>query len=139
MIDIDNFKKYNDHYGHPAGDECLKLIAEVLEKMVGRSSDLLARYGGEEFVVVLQDTDSRGANELAENMRNKIESLQIKHMHPDINGIITISLGVSTVTPISELNPNALLSSADSALYCAKKAGKNQVCMKNVNTHNIAT
>lgn len=132
MIDIDNFKKYNDHYGHPAGDECLKLIAEVLGKMIGRPSDLIARYGGEEFVVVLQSTSKDGARELAEHMCRKIESLQIQHLHPDINGIITISVGVSTVIPDTEMNPDKLLDAADKALYIAKKAGKNQVCTQPV-------
>ena len=127
MIDIDYFKAYNDYYGHPAGDDCLRTIAGLLAQMVDRPGDLIARYGGEEFVVILPDTDLPGAAMMAENMRSKIESLKIQHKHPSICGYITISLGVCSTVPGGDSLPKQLVQAADRALYRAKENGRNMV------------
>lgn len=132
MIDIDYFKAYNDYYGHPAGDDCLRTIAGLLDQMVDRPGDLIARYGGEEFVVILPDTDVHGATNMAENMRAKIESLKIQHKHPSICGHITISLGVSTTEPTGDALPKQLIQAADRALYRAKENGRNLVCVSGI-------
>jgi len=95
MIDIDAFKKYNDHYGHPGGDECLRKIAQAIASAAMRPTDVVARYGGEEFALILQDTDQRGALIVAERIRATVENLRIPH--PACHtGNVTISVGVAT-------------------------------------------
>ena len=126
MIDIDHFKKYNDHYGHQAGDQCLKSVAQTLEANAKRASDLAARYGGEEFSLVLAETDAATAMILAEGVCQAVESLQLPHeMAP--TGVITISVGVATSTSDVYQDADALLRAADVALYRAKHNGRNQV------------
>ncbi len=127
MIDIDNFKKYNDTYGHLKGDECLKKVADCLYKGVHRPSDVVARLGGEEFAVLLPETTLNGAASLAEKLRHDVEMLNIPHKHSDCGGKITISLGVASLVPGAPLHPRDLLKHADKALYQAKQLGKNRV------------
>lgn len=127
MCDIDFFKGYNDTYGHLEGDECLRKVAGALNKMIKRPGDLVARFGGEEFVVVLPETDLDGAVQVAELLRSKIEELKIEHKKSRINNYLTISLGVSTVVPDSESSSIELISLADTALYQAKKEGRNRI------------
>jgi diguanylate cyclase (GGDEF)-like protein len=125
MIDIDNFKFFNDTYGHLAGDQCLKSVAEVIKNVVKRTGDLVARFGGEEFIVMLLNTTEEGAIIVAEDMRKKIEDLRIKNAAAD--SVITISLGVAAVIPNDSMRSDDLINAADKALYKAKKDGRNKV------------
>ena len=126
MIDIDEFKKYNDTYGHPAGDACLRLVAKTLMAGIRPASDLAARYGGEEFLIVLTDTDVAGINAVAERIRASIASLQEPHAS-SAHGIVTISVGVVAFTPSKKFDPQHYVKAADLALYEAKHAGRNRV------------
>lgn len=125
MIDIDQFKLFNDTYGHLAGDQCLKNVAQVLKRIVKRSGDLVARFGGEEFIVMLLNTTEEGAAIVAEDMRKKTEGLGIRNAK--VGSVITISLGVASVTPNASICPEDLINAADRALYQAKKDGRNKV------------
>jgi len=127
MIDIDFFKLFNDTYGHPQGDICLKKVAQVIQKTLKRATDLVARYGGEEFVVILPNTNKYGAMFIAESIRTKVNSLKITHEASKVNKYITISLGLATATPTTNLHPDELISQADKALYFAKTEGRNCV------------
>ncbi len=126
MIDIDFFKQFNDHYGHQAGDVCLKKVANALKKNIKRPGDLLARIGGEEFAVILPNSSKEGATQLAEQLRKSIQSLQIAHNSSNYK-VITISLGIA-ITTITEKchSANMLYQMADEALYQAKSTGRNQ-------------
>lgn len=127
MCDVDFFKQYNDHYGHPAGDECLKKVAKTLQGCVRRPADLTARYGGEEFAVVLPDTDLAGAVQVAEEMRRALENLALPHAGSE-SGFVTISIGVACTVPRRERgSAEQLVAAADTALYSAKQAGRNCV------------
>ena len=126
MIDIDQFKHYNDHYGHQAGDECLKRVAQVIQSSTGRAGDLAARYGGEEFLLILPDTDAAGGQCLAEGVRKSVESLDLPHVHLP-SGKVTISIGVAAMTDGCYKDAESLLRAADEALYRAKHGGRNQV------------
>ncbi|NEQ36475.1 MAG: diguanylate cyclase [Okeania sp. SIO3I5] len=127
MIDIDFFKLFNDNYGHPQGDICLKKVAQVIQRTLKRSTDLVARYGGEEFVVVLPSTDKSGAMFVAESLRTEVNSLKIIHEASKVDKYITISLGLATIIPTVNSHPDELISQADKALYLAKKEGRNCV------------
>lgn len=126
LADIDFFKQYNDTYGHPAGDECLRVIAHTLNQSALRGSDLVARYGGEEFVIVLPTTDVNGAFALAENIRARIEALQIEHSAAPL-GYVTLSLGVASMPAQPGTSPQVLIKEADIQLYQAKHRGRNCV------------
>lgn len=128
MIDVDHFKRFNDHYGHQAGDECLKNVARTLQASARRASDLVARYGGEEFSLVLPNTDMAAAQQLAETVRRAVEALDMPHALSQ-QGVVTISLGVATMAGGSGRNVASLLRAADEALYRAKGAGRNQVVL----------
>jgi diguanylate cyclase (GGDEF)-like protein len=127
LIDIDWFKKYNDHHGHLKGDECLKKVAANITNSVGRPGDLAARFGGEEFAVILANTKREQALNVAENIRLIIEKLNISHENSDTAKFITASFGIATVIPDKDSSIEQLLSMADKQLYAAKKAGRNQV------------
>lgn len=126
MCDIDNFKKYNDTYGHAAGDECLIKVAQGLKASLKRPTDFCARYGGEEFTVILVDTNSDGAKEVAERIRVTIEEMKIEHMPPP-SDMVTVSLGVATLDNGALDSYEDLIKQADDALYKAKDSGRNQV------------
>lgn len=126
MLDVDNFKHFNDHYGHLAGDDCLRLLAQALLKAGRRAGELVARYGGEEFVVLLPGTDAREALEAAQRMQHEVWSLELPHAEI-APGIVTFSLGVASLVPSKQHLPEELVRLADAALYCAKKAGRNRV------------
>ncbi len=126
MIDIDYFKKYNDRFGHQAGDECLRQIAATFALVVHRSHDLVARYGGEEFAVVLPETDMEGVLAVAENLRGRVADLRIHHPESPY-GHVTISEGATSVIPAPESCVYQLIEAADSALYRSKRAGRNRV------------
>jgi len=125
-IDIDHFKAYNDHYGHPGGDQCLIQVAQALAACVTRPTDLVARCGGEEFACLLPSTDSSGASRLTEQMRAAIEALCLEHAQSPTHGHVTISLGVTTAIPQTDEPAQALVDMADAALYEAKSAGRNR-------------
>jgi diguanylate cyclase (GGDEF)-like protein len=124
-IDIDHFKAYNDHYGHPQGDQCLIQVARALATCVTRPTDLVARCGGEEFAGLLPSTDSTGAARLAGQMRAAIEAEALEHARSPTHPHVTISLGVATVVPQAEESAQLLVDLADAALYEAKGAGRN--------------
>ncbi len=128
MGDVDFFKKYNDFYGHPEGDQCLAKIAQAMLYIVKRPRDLVARYGGEEFVIILPNTDLDGAIKIAQNICKKVHSLKIAHSGSEISQYVTLSLGVANVIPKQQLVPELLIKAADKALYHAKKIGRNRVC-----------
>jgi diguanylate cyclase (GGDEF)-like protein/PAS domain S-box-containing protein len=127
MADIDLFKAYNDHYGHVAGDDCLRRVAAAIADCAKRSGDLVARYGGEEFAVILPRTDAAAAREIAERIRQRVEALGIPHAGNPAGGHITISLGISTRTPPQNVDFVSLMQGADQALYKAKESGRNTV------------
>lgn len=126
MLDIDNFKEYNDHYGHPEGDKCLQQVATVLDASIQRASDMVARYGGEEFVVILPGVNSQSASEVAEKIRLAVENMKLPH-EGSASSVVTISIGVATSYPDVGLSPAALLLKADTNLYQAKHEGRNRV------------
>jgi diguanylate cyclase (GGDEF)-like protein len=131
MIDIDEFKRLNDHYGHVVGDQCLRRVARELQQLVQRPADLLARYGGEEFVVLLADTERQGATQLAQILCKAVEAMQLENVDSKA-GIVTISVGVASATPVGEMSPAGLIQAADAALYRAKQAGRNRVMQEAV-------
>jgi len=127
MIDLDHFKAYNDQYGHQAGDQCLQRVAGILRSAVRRSGDLVARYGGEEFVAILPGLDKQLAGEVAEKMRNAIESQRIEHIRNTPFEVVTISVGVGACIPMESMSMNGLVEQADACLYRAKNSGRNRV------------
>ena len=129
LCDVDYFKLYNDHYGHQAGDACLKQVAKRISHSVKRPADLTARYGGEEFAVILPDTPLDGARQLAETIRLEVQQLKIVHTASPVSENITISLGVASLVPSQDLSPDHLVAAADVALYQAKNQGRNMACV----------
>lgn len=127
MLDLDYFKEYNDGYGHVAGDECLKLVAQTLHSSMRRGGDVAARYGGEEFVALLPETDLDGAVAVATTLKSELEALDITHVYSEVADRVTVSLGVATMVPGPDTLPETLIQSADRALYEAKENGRNQV------------
>jgi len=127
MCDIDYFKKFNDSYGHLAGDQCLMDVAECLRTSFRRVSDLPARYGGEEFSVILPHTESSKALNLGERFIKNLKKLKIVHDDSDISDYVTISIGLVTVTPNKLSDANSFIKAADDALYKAKENGRNRI------------
>ncbi len=126
MIDVDCFKKFNDHFGHLAGDDCLRAVADAIRGAVHRAWDTVARFGGEEFAVLLPATDSMGAMHIAEAMRRAVRAREL--LHPESpNGIVTVSIGVATEDTEHYATAEALIAAADAALYAAKSAGRDRV------------
>jgi diguanylate cyclase (GGDEF)-like protein len=128
MIDVDFFKRYNDHYGHQAGDDCLRLVALVLKSNLKRPFDLAARYGGEEFACLLPETDLVGASVTAATLEDAVRKLQIEHVKSDIAQVVTISVGASACYPNRHDTSASLVQMADSQLYLAKQRGRGQIC-----------
>jgi diguanylate cyclase len=127
MIDVDNFKALNDHYGHQRGDDCLRDIARVLEERPRRGQDVVARYGGEEFVVLLPDADENAAVMIAEIIRGAVLESAIENVGAPMYGMVTVSIGVCSRTPKIGSSPEEIVACADLALYAAKRSGKNRV------------
>ena len=121
LADIDNFKKFNDTNGHQIGDRCLRDVATLMDSIVQRAGDQVARYGGEEFAAILPETDAEGAASIAERMRQAVEELETD------GGRVTVSFGVATIVASDRSSADALVAAADSALYDAKRAGRNLV------------
>jgi diguanylate cyclase (GGDEF)-like protein len=128
LFDVDDFKSYNDNYGHQDGDIALQKITQIMATSVQRASDLLARYGGEEFILLLPNTDIAGAAMFCDKIRQQIFESQIEHQHSRTAQVITISVGVAAVVPTEGLDPLSLIKAADAALYQAKSQGRNCVC-----------
>jgi diguanylate cyclase (GGDEF)-like protein len=128
MMDIDNFKIYNDTYGHPQGDFVLQTAALVFSETVYRATDFIARWGGEEFVVLLPNTDLKGAEAVAERVRANVEKAEIPLPNGDITRI-TISIGVNSVQPKFGMDMAEFIAQADNALYRAKRLGRNRVAV----------
>jgi two-component system cell cycle response regulator len=126
MIDIDHFKRFNDTYGHLAGDQCIKLVADTIKRCFARGSDLVARYGGEEFVALAAGVDRRQARERAELLREAIRELTGERNGRSAQ-LVTVSVGLATMTPDERLVPEDMLEAADRALYQAKRQGRDRV------------
>jgi diguanylate cyclase (GGDEF)-like protein len=127
LCDVDFFKRYNDGYGHQAGDRCLQLVAQAISRAVGHVKDLVARYGGEEFAVILPDTNSQGALQVAEMIQAELLNLQLPHAYSEVGPHVTLSIGLASVIPNSVETPATLIAAADAALYEAKDQGRNRV------------
>lgn len=128
MIDVDWFKKYNDHYGHQGGDDCLRQVANVLSNVAKRDSDFVARYGGEEFAIILPMTQAENALELSKNICLALSNLELPHALSDF-GHVTLSVGVAVGCPKQNTTPHNLLVNADKALYTAKEKGRNRAVL----------
>ena len=126
MIDIDHFKALNDRYGHPAGDACLREVAQALRQALVRPADVLARYGGEEFVALLAEADAAGAQVVAERLRSAVQGLRIANAGSPFE-VVTVSVGAASATLPAGAEADELIDAADKALYEAKCAGRNQV------------
>lgn len=151
MIDIDCFKQYNDHYGHQAGDQCLRSVAQAVMRCARRPGDLVARYGGEEFALLLPETDARGARTLAEQLLCEVAALHIPHARSPVAAHVTISVGAAAcdetclnwmagrseprATQNDARPPGAaLVTAADRALYAAKQSGRGRACFALIDT-----
>jgi diguanylate cyclase (GGDEF)-like protein len=131
MLDVDHFKAYNDHYGHPQGDQCLCRVGAVLQSSVRRAGELAARYGGEEFVVVLPGVTQQQAMETARGILIAMREAQLPHANSPVAGMLTLSLGVAVGIPQATDEREQLLKLADTALYAAKNNGRNRVVQAN--------
>jgi diguanylate cyclase (GGDEF)-like protein len=127
MCDVDSFKAYNDHYGHQAGDECLKQVAAALRSCCRRPSDMIARYGGEEFAIILPDTDLIGAGQIAEAARAAVARLKIPHAHSAVGPYVSISGGVAALLRKIDITAQELIAAADHTLYQAKHSGRDRM------------
>lgn len=127
LVDIDFFKKFNDNYGHAAGDDCLRRVAHALARAFRRPGDLLARYGGEEFAAIMPNSDLAAAQAVLESARQEVEKLDIPHAHSGVAPMVTISVGVGAVSPQQGAGVEAFFKEVDQALYLAKEEGRNQV------------
>jgi diguanylate cyclase (GGDEF)-like protein len=128
LADIDHFKAYNDHYGHVAGDDCLRAVARAIAEQMKRSGDLAARYGGEEMVCILPNTDLNGARSVAEEIRADLARRGLPHHGSPVAAAVTVSVGVACATPTTEHQHLALLALADQQLYEAKRGGRDCIC-----------
>ncbi|CAK0762720.1 hypothetical protein CCP3SC15_2920004 [Gammaproteobacteria bacterium] len=128
VADIDHFKAYNDHYGHVAGDECLRAVTGVFRGRMNHPGDLVARYGGEELVCLLPDTDSATARQVAQSILTDLVTLAVRHEASPVAPVVTVSAGIATAVADAATDRNDLLALADCRLYEAKNSGRNRVC-----------
>ncbi len=128
MIDIDNFKEYNDKYGHVEGDKCLQNISSIIKNVINQSNNVVSRYGGEEFIALISNSDLEKAKCIAENIRKSIEGLGILHEASEYE-VVTVSIGVAAAIPNMQLQSENLIVMADQALYRAKSSGRNRVAI----------
>ena len=135
MIDVDHFKLFNDHYGHPAGDACLKKVTQAIKSCLHRSTDILGRYGGEEFIVLLPETDAKGAMRVAQSIGEALETLELRHDVSPTSQFVTASIGGATCLRTTGHDLEELIKNADRALYKAKRAGRNRSWVDEVATH----
>jgi diguanylate cyclase (GGDEF)-like protein len=137
LIDIDHFKAYNDHYGHQAGDQALRHVAQTVQKLVRRPEDILTRYGGEEFAAILYEVNGEQAREIAERIRGAVAELNVEHRASRTASRITISVGVAVVVPSADRSPRGAVQLADQALYEAKVQGRNRVVLMDRRQHEL--
>ncbi len=130
ICDVDYFKLYNDTYGHPQGDECLRQVARAIGQAVRRPDDLAVRYGGEEFVILLPNTTSEGAQQVAKDAAENVFALKLEHKASQVSPYVSISLGVTTITPEPDVAISTLVDTADLGLYEAKRRGRNQMVVR---------
>jgi diguanylate cyclase (GGDEF)-like protein len=137
MIDIDHFKRYNDDFGHQAGDLALRSVARIIQGFARRPLDLAARYGGEEFAVILYDLALQHVQEMAESLRKGVQNLQIKPHEAEaaLEREVTVSVGVGLAAPVIGRTPQGAVQLADEALYEAKQAGRNRVVVKGTDAY----
>lgn len=128
MVDIDHFKHFNDHYGHQAGDACLRQVGAAMRRAAMRPQDMVARYGGEEFAILLPQEDIQGARTVARKVLDEIDALGIAHARSTSAPQVTVSMGVAGVTPSDGEDPAVLIKAADTLLYRAKAGGRNRYC-----------
>ncbi|GAB1622292.1 GGDEF domain-containing protein [Agarivorans albus] len=126
LIDVDFFKPYNDHYGHVAGDQCLSKVANLFTQALQREDDIVARYGGEEFVMVLPNTDTKGALQVAARVRTLMAEAKLRHEYSTAASYVTVSIGISCLIPVAQQSTKEIVDKADKALYRAKQLGRNQ-------------
>ncbi|MEO5349062.1 MAG: diguanylate cyclase [Magnetococcus sp. YQC-3] len=126
LMDVDFFKLFNDHYGHSRGDDCLKRVASAILQAMPRTIDLAARYGGEEFACIMPETDSAGAQVVAERILSSVRALEIPHAKSAVAGHVTLSIGIASLVPTAQQRTLDLISMADKALYQAKRSGRNR-------------
>ncbi len=129
VLDIDHFKSFNDYYGHPAGDVCLQTVSRCLSEQLRGNGDMVARIGGEEFAILLPDLGVETAGDIAERVRLAVAALQLPHLGRGTASIVTISCGACSLIPQPGMTPKDLFAAADAALYLAKQAGRNRVCL----------
>lgn len=129
LMDVDHFKPFNDNYGHQAGDECLRQIGAMLKKNIGRQGELAARYGGEEFAIILTSCDIEAAGHVAERVRLAVLDLKIPHQYSHSAEIVSVSIGLVQTSGPSRQSCEELIEAADTALYKAKKSGRNCICL----------
>ncbi len=135
MIDVDHFKLYNDHYGHPAGDACLKEVTAAIKDCLNRPYDLLGRYGGEEFVVLLPETDASGAERVCSSIKEAIAKLALPHKVSPVEPVVTVSIGAACCLQPRTCSLEEVIKSADRALYRAKHTGRNQYTVEEMTAH----
>ncbi|MET0356379.1 MAG: diguanylate cyclase [Cellvibrio sp.] len=135
MIDVDHFKLFNDHYGHPAGDVCLKKITQAIRECLNRPFDLLGRYGGEEFVVLLPETDSAGAMRVAQSINAALEKVALRHEVSPTHRYVTVSIGGASCLQTLSYSLEELIKRADRALYKAKHSGRNRALVDDIAVH----
>jgi diguanylate cyclase (GGDEF)-like protein/PAS domain S-box-containing protein len=128
IIDIDYFKQYNDHYGHMQGDECLRRVAEVLDSAASHPGNLCARLGGEEFVLLLPGSDAAASRNKAEHCRKLLRQEDIPHARSGVGRLVTVSMGIGTIVPATQDDPDIFLDRIDRRLYQAKSAGRDRLC-----------
>ncbi len=126
LVDIDHFKLYNDFYGHQQGDACLQQVGAAMKRAAKRPQDMVARYGGEEFAILLPQEDVGGAEAVARRVLDEIEALAIVHERSGAAPVVTVSMGVASVTPNEKREPGKLVKAADALLYEAKAGGRNR-------------
>jgi diguanylate cyclase (GGDEF)-like protein len=131
LCDVDYFKRYNDTYGHPAGDQCLRMVAKVLTQAARRSTDLVARYGGEEFAILLPATKSQSAAQIAQNIQANLLMRQWPHATSCISPFVSLSIGIASIIPTPSMSADILIQLADEALYEAKVQGRNRIVVAN--------
>ncbi len=139
FADIDHFKPFNDRYGHQAGDEALKAVADLLARFARRPLDLAARYGGEEFAIVLFDTSREHAVRIGEEIMAAVRQLAIAHADSGAARVLTVSMGIACVVPVARRSSDGLVQLADQALYAAKDAGRNQVRVQEAEYEHMKT
>jgi diguanylate cyclase (GGDEF)-like protein len=135
MIDVDHFKPYNDHYGHPAGDECLKTVTQAMKACLHRPADLLGRFGGEEFIALLPNTDSTGAERVAQCINKSVRALQLEHKFSPAGSVVTVSIGGATCNYTTGHRLEEVIKSADRALYKAKHSGRDTYRVEHMASH----